>query len=68
MEEINAGSLVTDLMKKHPETRKVLVKHGLTCVSCGGVQTETLRHAAQNHGVPLSALIADLKAAIKSGP
>ncbi|HUT54567.1 MAG TPA: DUF1858 domain-containing protein [bacterium] len=67
MEEINAGSLVFDLMKKHPEARKVLTRHGLLCGSCKGLETETLRHAAQNHGVPLSALIADLKAAIKPG-
>jgi hybrid cluster-associated redox disulfide protein len=68
MEEINAASLVADLMKKHPETRQVMSRLGLLCASCQGVQTETLRHAAQNHGVPLAELIAELKAAIKSGP
>jgi hybrid cluster-associated redox disulfide protein len=68
MDEINAGSLILELMKKHPETRKVFSKHGLLCGSCKGVENETLRHAAHNHGVPLASLLTELKAAIKSGP
>ena len=68
MDEITAGSLLSDLLKKHPETRPVLTKRGMLCGGCKGSATETLRHAAQNHGVPLAALVAELKAVLKPSP
>jgi len=68
MAKIDGDSVIEDLIKDSPEVRKVLAKYGMMCRGCQGAENEILRHAAQNHGAPLKALIADLKAAAKSGP
>ena len=67
MKEINPDYLIIDLIRKHPRAKKVLAGFKMMCTGCGGSEHETIRHAAQNHGVPLSVLLEELKAAIKSG-
>jgi len=68
IEGISAASRVWELLREHPEARQVLARRGMMCPSCKGMENETLKHAACNHGVPLPALLDELKAAIKSGP
>jgi len=67
MEKIGPTTLIRDLLREHPEVRKVLAHRGMLCPGCRGSEHETVRNAAQNHGVPLPDLLHDLKAAIKSG-
>lgn len=38
----------------------VLERHGLLCLGCPGATQETLREAAEAHGVDVAALLADL--------
>jgi len=67
MPDIKPDLSIQELLKKYPDTKKVLKKHGMMCTGCGGFESEKIRHAAQNHGVPVDKLIQELKEATKSG-
>jgi hybrid cluster-associated redox disulfide protein len=67
MAQISAGSRVLDIIQDHPGAKKVFKKRGMLCSSCQGSENETLRLAARNHGQPLTLLIDELNAALKSG-
>jgi hybrid cluster-associated redox disulfide protein len=67
MPEISSATRIRDLLREHPETRKVLARHGMDCPGCRGGEFETVRHAARNHGILLPDLLHELKAAIKPG-
>jgi hybrid cluster-associated redox disulfide protein len=68
MPEINPALRVRDLLRDHPEAKKVLAKHGMLCPACKGAENDTLSHAATNHGVRLDRLLSELKTAVhKSG-
>ena len=67
MAEITGHTRIRDLLRSHPETKKILSRHGMRCTTCKGSDHETLRHAAVNHGVPLQKLLDELRAAHKSG-
>jgi hybrid cluster-associated redox disulfide protein len=67
MAEITGHTCIRDLLREHPEARKVLARHGMDCPGCRGSENETVRHAARNHGLLLPDLLHELKAAIKPG-
>ena len=60
MAEINADSTIYDLLKAKPEATEALFKFGMGCVGCAIARGETIREAAQAHGIPLSELLAAL--------
>lgn len=62
MIQISGDTVIYELVRDYPEAKRVLARHGLMCTNCQGAVSETLRHAAQNHGIPLERLIEDLKA------
>ncbi len=66
MTTINAKTRIKDLLKQ-PETKKILADHGMICAKCKGSENESLKNAAQNHGLKLDDFIDEIKAAIKSG-
>ncbi len=55
--EIKPETRIHQLLKDHPGAGQVLSGYGMMCAGCGGAQSETLRHAAQNHGLALEELI-----------
>lgn len=59
--KINPETRIHELLKDHPGAGEVLEKYGMMCSGCGGAESETLRHAAQNHGLSLDTLISDLE-------
>lgn len=64
-----AGQLIPDLLRAHPEARRVLDRHGLS--GCGGRlgPHETLRFFARAHGVDEASLIREIDEAIaRPGP
>jgi hybrid cluster-associated redox disulfide protein len=65
---IDAGCRLRDLLREHPEARKALAASGMLCPACRGMEHETLGHAAVNHGIPISRLLAEIEAALKPGP
>ncbi len=67
MSKIKSGSKIKDVISEHPEVKDVLKRHGMMCVNCKGFSAETLRNAANNHGVPLARLIDEIEGAITKG-
>ena len=60
MEKITADSTIYDLLKAKPESTEVLFKFGMGCVGCAIARGETIREAAQAHGIPLEELLSAL--------
>lgn len=58
--ELTADSTIYDLLKAKPEAAEVLFKFGMGCVGCAIARGETVREAAEAHGVPLPELMAAL--------
>ena len=58
--ELTADSTIYDLLKAKPEAAEVLFKFGMGCVGCAIARGETVREAAEAHGVPLQELLAAL--------
>jgi hybrid cluster-associated redox disulfide protein len=57
---ITADSTIYDLLKEKPESTEVLFRFGMGCVGCAISRGETIREAAQAHGIPLGELLAAL--------
>ncbi len=57
---VTADSTIYDLLKARPESSEVLFKFGMGCVGCAIARGETVREAAEAHGVPLDELVAAL--------
>jgi hybrid cluster-associated redox disulfide protein len=59
--EINADSTIYDLIKAKPEATEVLFRFGMGCVGCAIARGETLREAAEAHGIPLEEFLSALE-------
>ncbi len=55
---------INDVVERYPQLMPVLASHGLD-LCCGGPLT--LRQAAEQHGLDLDALVAELTAALAVG-
>ena len=55
-EEMN----VCDVLEMDPRLEAIFLSHGMNCVGCPGSSTETIKEAAEGHGIELQMLIADL--------
>lgn len=66
--EINEKTLIEDLVKEHPETIKVFVKHGMPCIVCGEPLWGTIEENARRYGVDLKSLLKDLNESNSSKP
>lgn len=64
MKKITESTKINDMLKKHPETVKVLRNYNLDCVGCMGAEQESLRNVSWQHGVELTSLLKDLNKAI----
>lgn len=60
MSKINESMLVSEIMDLGPDVTEVFLRNGLNCLGCPGAASESLREAAEGHGVDLGALISDL--------
>ncbi len=56
---------VKELLKSHPQVKKVLEKRGMMCPGCKGIEHETVRNAARSHGVPLQTFLQEINQNIK---
>ena len=54
---------ISDVVKKHPETIPVFMKHGLHCIGCAVAAFESVGEGAAAHGIEVEALVPDLNAA-----
>ena len=51
---ITADSTIYDLLRAKPESTEVLFTFGMGCVGCAIARGETIREAAEAHGIPLA--------------
>ena len=57
---LNADSTIADLLREKPESAQVLFRFGMGCLGCAIANSETIREAAQVHGVPLEEMLSAL--------
>ena len=66
---ISADNLVQEVVKHHPETVLVFVRHGLHCVGCTMSPFHTVADSAREHAVALEPLLGALNhASAGQGP
>jgi hybrid cluster-associated redox disulfide protein len=54
---------IGDVVRKHPETVPVFMKHGLHCIGCAVAAFESIAEGAAAHGIDVEALVTDLNQA-----
>lgn len=54
---LTADSPLTDLLQEKPEAAQILMRFGMGCVGCALASGETIRQAAEGHGIPLAELL-----------
>jgi hybrid cluster-associated redox disulfide protein len=57
MVELTADSTIYDLLQAKPQSTEALFKFGMGCVGCAIARGETIREAAEAHGIPLPELL-----------
>jgi len=68
MEEITKDMLIGEVMKRHPETRKVFIKHfGAACFTCPGAENEDIYYGSTIHNVDMATVLDELNYVVKSG-
>ena len=45
------GTLIAEIVRRHPEGAEILMRYGLGCVHCPMAQQETLEQGARLHGL-----------------
>ncbi len=67
MEKITKDMRIGEVMKRHPETRKIFVKHfGAACFACPGADNEDIYFGSMIHNVDMEAVLEDLNRALSS--
>lgn len=62
-EHITADTNIGELVLWHPETAEILFALGMHCLGCPASGVETIREAAEVHGVDTGTLVRQLQAA-----
>ena len=53
-------TMVFQVLDYNEEFEHILERHGMTCLGCPGAVQETLKEAAEAHGIDVKALLEDL--------
>ncbi len=62
---ITKKMLISEVVKKYPETSPLFLKHGLHCIGCSFAKEEKIEEAAKVHQIDLDKLLEDLNESIK---
>jgi len=65
MAKISKEMTFNEVLRKYPDSVKVLKKYGMNCFGCQGAEAESLEDGAIAHGVHLDSLLKDLNGALK---
>ncbi len=57
---LTADSTIAELLREKPESVQVLFRFGMGCLGCAIANNETIREAAQVHGIPLEEMLSAL--------
>ncbi len=64
---IPESTSVADLLKQHPESARIFVRHRMACVGCEMACFETIESAARIYQVPLDILLRELNESFRPG-
>jgi len=65
MDIIKNDTLITDIIRKHPECLSVFEKYNLTCISCMGAENETIFEGAVMHSICPISIVSELNKCIR---
>ncbi|MBN1194800.1 MAG: DUF1858 domain-containing protein [Methanomicrobiaceae archaeon] len=54
---VSADSTIMDVIREKPEAADIFFRFGMGCLGCAMAKGETIREAAQAHGIPLAELL-----------
>ena len=54
---VTADSTIMEVLQAKPEAANVFFRFGMGCLGCAVARGETVREAAQAHGIPLEELL-----------
>ncbi|MCD4690601.1 DUF1858 domain-containing protein [bacterium] len=54
------------VVREHPETVPVFLKHGLHCIGCHVAAFESVAEGAQAHGIDVEPLMTELNEAVRA--
>jgi len=58
--KITEDMMVCQVLDMDENLEHILENHGMTCLGCPGAVQETLKEAAEAHGIDVNALLEDL--------
>ncbi|UOD35627.1 DUF1858 domain-containing protein [Deferribacteraceae bacterium V6Fe1] len=58
---LNKNMKISDVLKKYPKCVEVFNSLNMGCISCMGIQTETLEKGCLMHGLDVNILIKELE-------
>lgn len=58
---LNKDMKISELLKKYPKASKVFENFNMGCISCMGIQNETLEKGCLMHGLDVKILIKELE-------
>jgi len=65
MPKISKDMTFNEVLRKYPDSVKVLKKYGLNCFGCLGAEAESLEYGAVAHGIDVDVLLKDLNKVLK---
>jgi hybrid cluster-associated redox disulfide protein len=57
---LTADTTIAELLREKPESAQILFRFGMGCLGCAIANNETIREAAQAHGIPLEEMLSAL--------
>jgi len=54
---LTADSSIVELIQEKPEAADILFRFGMGCIGCAMASGESIRQAAEGHGIPLAELL-----------
>ena len=65
--KVGPNTMLKDLFQVYPQVKEVFLKYNMDCLHCKGLNYETIRHAAENHGIRLNELLDAIKEKLNEG-
>lgn len=59
--------MISEVVRKFPQTVSVFASHGMECVGCSVAQFETIDQGARAHNINVAILIRDLNKVVLKG-
>ena len=58
--KIERNTKIADILKEKPDAVKIFEKYNMGCISCLGIQNETLEKGALMHGISVEDLLEEI--------